>query len=80
VSTTPKGNVLQHLTYNGARNARKIDNFFCGLEAYFGAMVIEDEAQKVCNTSFSLKDITLVWQCHRGDDAKRGFDPIPTWI
>ena len=28
VSTTPKGNALPTLTYNGARNAREIDNFF----------------------------------------------------
>jgi len=28
VSTTPKDNALPTLTYNGARNAREIDNFF----------------------------------------------------
>jgi len=27
VSTTPNGNPLRPLTYNGARNAREIDNF-----------------------------------------------------
>jgi len=59
--TTPKGNTLWPLTYNGARNAREIDNFFCGLEAYFREVGIEDEAQNVSNTSFSFKDITYVW-------------------
>ena len=40
VSTTPKGNALQTPAYNGARNAREIDNFFWKLEAYFGAVGI----------------------------------------
>jgi len=62
VSTTRNGNALRPPTCNGARNARKIDNFFGGLEAYFGAVSIEDEAQKVSNASFFLllKDIALV--------------------
>ena len=44
VSTTPNGNALQRPTYNGARNAREIDNFFWGVEAYFGVVGITDEA------------------------------------
>ena len=43
VSTTPKGNALQTLTYNGAMNAREIDNFFWKLEGYFGAIGTTDE-------------------------------------
>ena len=38
-----------------------------------------DEAQKVSNASFSLKDIVLVWWRRRCVDVKRGFDPITTW-
>jgi len=38
-----------------------------------------DEAQKVSNASFSLKDIALVWWRRRYDDVKRGSDPITTW-
>ena len=78
-STTPKGNALQPPIYNGARNAREIDNFFWKLEAYFGAVGIVDKAQKVSNASFSLKDIALVWWRRRYDDVKRGSDPITTW-
>ena len=77
-STTPKGNALQPPVYNGARNAREIDNFFWELEAYFGAVGIVDESQKVSNASFSLKDIALWWH-RRCDDVKRGSDPITTW-
>jgi len=77
VSITLKGNTLQTPTYNDKRNTREIDNFFWKLEAYFGAVSIIDEAQKVSNTSFSLKDIALVWWCCRGDNIKRGSDPSP---
>jgi len=60
VSTTLKENVLRPPIYNGVRSAREIDDFFWGLKAYFGVVGIKDEAQKVSNTSFSIKDIILV--------------------
>jgi len=61
LSTTSKGNALQTPIYNGARNARKIDNFFWKLEAYFEAVGIMHEVQKVNTASFSLGDIALAW-------------------
>jgi len=79
VSTTPKVNALQTRTYNGARNAREIDNFFWKFEAYFGAEGITKETQKVNLASFSLKDIALVWWRRRCDDVNRGSTPITTW-
>jgi len=54
-STSPKGSALQTPTHGVARNAREIDNFFWGLEAYFGATGITDEGQKVSHASFLLK-------------------------
>jgi len=41
-----KGNALRPPTYNEVRSARDIDNFFWGLEAYFEAAGIDDEAKK----------------------------------
>ena len=64
--------------YNGARNAREIEKFLWALEAYFGAMGIEDDAQKVSNASLSLKDVALVWWRCRGDGIRRGSNPINT--
>jgi len=43
VSITAKGNALPTPTYNGARNAREIDNFFWKFKTYFGATAIVDE-------------------------------------
>jgi len=42
-------------------------------------MGIEDDAQKVSNAAFSLKDITLVWWRHRCDDIRKGSNPINIW-
>ena len=77
-STTPKGNALQSPIYNGARNARVIDNFLWELEAYFGAVGIMDESQKVSNASFSLKDIALVLWRRRCDESRE--DPTPRML
>lgn len=65
VPTPPKGNALRPPAFHRARNARNINNFLWGLEAYLGAMGIEIDAQNVSNTTFSLKDIAFVWWCHR---------------
>jgi len=76
VSTTPKVNVLQTPTHNGARNAREIGNFFWKFEACFGDIGIADEAQKVNHASFSRKDIAPVWWHRRCDDVNQGSTPI----
>jgi len=69
VSTTPKANALQTPTYNGARNAKEIDNFFWKFKAYFGVVGITDEGKKVNHASFSLKNIAFVWWHRRCDDV-----------
>jgi len=79
LSTTPKVNALQTPTYSGVKNTREMENFFWKFEAYFGAVGIVDEAQKVKHASFSLKDIALVWWHRRCDDVNRGSTPITTW-
>jgi len=65
VSTAPKGNAPRPLTFHGARIMREIG--------------IKDDAQKVSNATFPLKDITLVWRHRRCDDVRGGFDPFNTW-
>jgi len=78
VSTAPQGNAPRPPAFHGARSAREIDNFLWGLEAYFGAVGIEDDAKKVSNAALSLNDIALVWWHRRCDDVRRGSDPIRT--
>ena len=60
VSITLKCNAPRPPTFYGFRNAREIDDILWGLEAYFGEVGIEDDAQKVSNAAFSLKYIVFV--------------------
>jgi len=78
VSTALKGSALRPPSFHGARSAREIDTFFWELGAYFGAMGIENDSQKVSNASFSLKDVAFVWWHRRRDDVWGRSDPINT--
>jgi len=78
VSTTSKGNALQTPTYNGSRNTKKIVNFFCKLETYFGAVGIMDEVQKV-NTPPSLLRILPLFVGVKGVMMSTEDPPITTW-
>ena len=53
LSTIPKGNTPRPPTFHGVKGAREIDNFLRELEAYFGAMGIKDDTQKVAMPPFS---------------------------
>jgi len=75
VSTAPRGNAPRAPAFHEARSTRDIDNF----KAYFGANNIKDDAQKVSNDDFSLKDIALAWWCRWCDNIRRGSNPINTW-
>jgi len=76
VSTPLKGIATRPPAFHGAKSIREIGNFLWGLEAYFGAMDIEDDAQKVSNAAFFLKDIAFVWWHPRCDEVR--MDPIPS--
>ena len=78
VTTTSKANTSIPPIFNEVKSVMEIDNFICRLKAYFAAMGIGENAQKLSNASLFLKDISLVWWHYRCD-ANRGSDPIDTW-
>lgn len=78
VGPSRKANTSMPPIFNEVRSAMEIANFIWRLEAYFSAMSIEENAQKVSNTSLFLKEIAFVCWCHKCDDVKRGYDPIDT--
>ncbi|KAK3007925.1 hypothetical protein RJ639_014734 [Escallonia herrerae] len=60
-------------SYNGAREARQVDNFFWHLEWYFEALDIDDEKEKVQMTAMYLMDRAIFWwrRCYTdGCDVK----------
>ena len=44
VPNPPEGNAPRPPAFYGVRNTREINNFLWGLEVYFGAIGIEDDA------------------------------------
>lgn len=50
-----------------------------GIEKYFRAIGIEDDATKVNSTAIYFIDVTLLWWCHRSTDEKQGGSVIRTW-
>jgi len=61
VSTAPNGNAPRSHTFYKAKSASELGNFLWRLESYFGAMGIEDDAQKMNNCASSFQNIALVW-------------------
>ena len=48
-------------SYAGAHNARDVDNFLCGLEQYYGAAGITEDAIKVQTATLYLTNTSMLW-------------------
>ncbi|KAF2305917.1 hypothetical protein GH714_008864 [Hevea brasiliensis] len=70
----PKSNA-----YKGARSAREIDNFLWGLEQYFRALRVEEDARKVDHAPLYLVDSAMVWWRRRLADMEKCTSSIKTW-
>ncbi|KAK3043558.1 hypothetical protein RJ639_002137 [Escallonia herrerae] len=62
-------------SYDGAREARKVDNFFWQLERYFEALNIDDEDEKVQTLVMYLTNIAALWWRRRYTDRYN----VKTW-
>ena len=65
--------------FKGTRSAKDLDNFLWGMEQYFRAMGIEDDATKVNTGSMYFTDVALLWWHRRCNNEKRGGTTIGTW-
>ena len=67
-------------TYDGTRNATIVDNFLFGLDQYFDAMGVRDEASKMGTAPTYLRDAAqLWWRCKHGKMGK-GICTIDTCV
>jgi hypothetical protein len=57
----PRIEVPRPEVYGRARKARDIKNFLYGVEQYFNALGILDDATKLRTAALYLKDTALVW-------------------
>ncbi|KAJ4850323.1 hypothetical protein Tsubulata_005841 [Turnera subulata] len=65
--------------YNGARDAKELDNFLFNCKRYFDDMGIRDEAKKVSTASLCLSDLATLWWRRNYMDMERGTVHIDTW-
>ena len=65
--------------FNGARNAREVENFLWGLERYFEATGITDHASKIRMGAMYLTDTAMLWWRRRHGDVQRGVCTIDTF-
>ena len=66
-------------TYDGAHNATVIDNFLFGLEQYFDAMAVRDEASKVGTTLTFLQGAAQLWRRRKHGNMGKGICAVNTW-
>ncbi|KAK0593409.1 hypothetical protein LWI29_036238 [Acer saccharum] len=63
-------------TYSGNRKAMEVENFLFGLEQYFEAKGVRDNATRIANApAFLLESAQLWWRRKHGDP----INPIRTW-
>lgn len=73
-----KKKVPEPKQYDGARDARQIDNFFRHMERYFDALDIEEEDEMAETAIMYLTDAAaLLWWRQRF--VGRGARPVETW-
>ncbi|KAG8474309.1 hypothetical protein CXB51_033861 [Gossypium anomalum] len=79
VAPKPSIDVPKPKEFKGTRSAREVDNFLWGVEQYFSAKGISDDATKVITAAMYLTDIALLWWRRRSTDVRRGGTEIGTW-
>ncbi|KAK8284419.1 hypothetical protein V6Z12_D08G158900 [Gossypium hirsutum] len=75
----PSVDVPKPKEFKGTRSARDVDNFFWGIEQYFRAKGITEDATKVTTAAMYLTDVALLWWRRRSTDVSRGGTGIGTW-
>ncbi|KAL9408761.1 hypothetical protein AB3S75_047194 [Citrus x aurantiifolia] len=66
-------------TYDGTRNATIVDNFLFGLDQYFDAMGVRDEASKVGTAPTYLRGAAQLWWRRKHGEMGKGICTIDTW-
>ena len=67
-------------TYDGTCNATIVDNFLFGLDQYFDAMGVQDEASKMGTAPTYLRGVAQLWWRRKHDEIDKGICTIDTWV
>ncbi|KAK8359086.1 hypothetical protein V6Z12_A04G071500 [Gossypium hirsutum] len=79
VAPKPSVDVPKPKEFKGTRSTRDVDNFLWGVEQYFCAKGITDDATKVIIAAMYLTDVALLCWHRRSTDVRRGGTEIGTW-
>ncbi|KAF7821658.1 Transposon Ty3-I Gag-Pol polyprotein [Senna tora] len=80
VTPTPsKLDIPKPKFYKGDRNAKELDNFLWGVEQYFKALGITEDASKIDTATLYLDDTARMWWRRRQRDVEKGTCTINTW-
>ncbi|KAE8660305.1 Detected protein of unknown function [Hibiscus syriacus] len=74
------GDIPKPEKFKGTRSAQDVENFLWGLDQYFAATGITEDAKKVSIASVYLSEVALMWWRRRCNDVKRGNAAIETWV
>ena len=66
-------------TYDGTCNATVVNNFLFGLDQYFDAMGVRDEASKVGTPPTYLRGAVQLWWRRKHGEMGKGICTIDTW-
>ncbi|KAK8283219.1 hypothetical protein V6Z12_D08G079200 [Gossypium hirsutum] len=78
VAPKPSVDVPKPKEFKGTRSVRDVDNFLWGIEQYFRAKGIMEDATKVTTAAMYLTDVALLWWRRRSTDVSRGGTEIET--
>lgn len=80
VATAPRLEINKPKTYAGQRNAKEIDGFLWGLEQYFAASGLDDDAARLRMTPTYLTDTAGLWWRRRTLEVDQGaVEPVRSW-
>ncbi|KAE8717722.1 hypothetical protein F3Y22_tig00110029pilonHSYRG00062 [Hibiscus syriacus] len=73
------GDIPKLEKFKGSRSAQDVENFLWGLDQYFAATGITEDAKKVNIASVYVSEVALMWWRRRCNDVKCGTTAIATW-
>lgn len=77
--STPKVDYPRPVGFNGARDAKEVENYLWRIEQYFEGLSLTDKASKVRTATLYLIDTTMLWWRRKHVDIERGTCHIDTW-
>ncbi|XP_039008817.1 uncharacterized protein LOC120136994 [Hibiscus syriacus] len=77
--STPRVECPKPQGFNGARDAKEVENYLWRMEQYFEGIGLNDEAAKVKTAALYLSDTAMLWWRRKHADIERGACRVDMW-